>query len=264
MILQSTVHSNADGREALVLIHGMGSASTVWKPIVADLKSTFTLVMIDLPGHGKTPMDVAQPMDPKSLAAAVFETMHSLGIAKFHVVGNSLGGWIALEMAAMNSSAVASVTSLAPAGLWLKPFMTRNPFTVIPRILIGGLKFVAPILLHFEWVRKIGFKNVSPQWRDFSYELCLDATIAFSTATGYYPAWDGFLRKRFESKVLESVPISVIFGDSDRSLPAATSQERSLVPIHTTWIILSECGHAPMWDHPAEVINEILTHLAPA
>jgi pimeloyl-ACP methyl ester carboxylesterase len=258
MILHSTVHSHAEVRDAIVLIHGMGSASTVWKPIAADLKSAFTVVLIDLPGHGKTPMNVAQHMDPKALAASVFETMHSLEIANFHVVGNSLGGWIALEMAAINPSAIASVISLAPAGLWLKPFETRSPITVISRFLIGRLKFVSPLLLQFQWVRKIGFKNVSPKWRDFSHELCLDAVNAFATATGYYPAWDAFLRKRFEGKIAESVPITVIFGDSDRTLPAATCQERSLVPIHTTWIVLSECGHAPMWDHPAEVINEIL------
>jgi pimeloyl-ACP methyl ester carboxylesterase len=258
MILQSIVHSHADAREAIVLIHGMGSASTVWKPIVADLKSAFTVVMVDLPGHGMTPLDMTQPMDPKALATSVIETMHSLGIAKFHVVGNSLGGWIALEMAAMNPSAVTSVTGLAPAGLWLKPFVTRNAISVILRSVITRLKFVSPLLLRFQWVRRIGFKNVSPKWRDFPYELCLDAVNAMISATGYYPVWDGFLRKRFEAEIAGSVPVTVIFGDSDRTLPAATCQERSLVPIHTTWILLNDCGHAPMWDHPAEVVNKIL------
>ncbi len=262
MILHSTVQYVAKDREVILLIHGMGSASTVWKPITADLNSTFTVVTVDLPGHGVTPMDPDQQMDPKSLATAVLETMESLGVSKFHVVGNSLGGWIALEMAAMNPSAISSVTGLAPAGLWLNPFATRSPITVIPRFVISRLKFASPLLLRFQWVRRIGFKNVSPQWRDFSHELCVDAFMAFASASGYYPAWDAFLGKRFEKDVPESVPVTVIFGDSDRTLPAATCQERSLAPAHTKWLIFSESGHAPMWDRSSEIISEILTTTA--
>jgi pimeloyl-ACP methyl ester carboxylesterase len=262
MILHSTLHSHPTTQEVILLIHGMGSASTAWQPIAPDLKSAFTLVMVDLPGHGKTPMGVAQPMDPKALAASVFETMESLGIAKFHIVGNSLGGWIALEMAAMNPSAITSVTGLAPAGLWREPFVARYPGTAIARIMASSLKVVSPVLLHYEWARKIGFENVSPRWREFSYELCVEATDAMATAAGYYPAWDALLRKRFEESVPESVPITVIFGDSDRTLPAATCQEKSLLPTHAEWLIYSDCGHAPMWDHPTEVINQILNTTA--
>lgn len=258
MILHSTIRSLSSGRQVILLIHGMGSASTAWRPIIEELELAFTVVTLDLPGHGLTPMDETQPMDPKALAQSVFDTMDSLGFTRFHVVGNSLGGWIALEMAAMHPTAIASVTGLAPAGLWLKPFVARYPGTAIARIMASSLKVVSPLLLHYEWARKIGFENVSPLWRDFSYELCLEATHAMATAAGYYPAWDALLQKRFDKQVSESVPITVIFGDSDRTLPAATCQERSLVPPHARWMVFSECGHAPMWDHPSEVIDEIL------
>jgi len=258
MILHSTIRSQSPGKEVLLLIHGMGSASTAWQLIIDDLENFFTVVTVDLPGHGFTPMDQTQQMDPQALAISVLETMNSLGLPEFHVVGNSLGGWIALEMAAMTPSAITSVTGLAPAGLWLKPFVARYPGTAIARIMASSLKVVSPLLLHYEWARKIGFENVSPKWREFSYELCLDATNAMATAAGYYPAWDALLQKRFDKQVPESIPITVIFGDSDRTLPAATCQERSLVPLHTKWIIFPESGHAPMWDHPAEVMEQIL------
>jgi len=258
MILHSTIRSHETGKDVILLIHGMGSASTAWQPIFENLETFFTVVTVDLPGHGFTPMDETQPMDPKALAISVFATMQSLGFARFHIVGNSLGGWIALEMAAMNPPVIASVTGLAPAGLWLKPFVARYPGTAIARILASSLKVVSPLLLHYEWARKIGFENVSPRWREFSYELCLDATNAMATAAGYYPAWDALLRKRFDEQVPELIPVTVIFGDSDRTLPAATCQEKSLLPVHARWLILSECGHAPMWDHPTEVIKQIL------
>ena len=236
----------------------MGSGSVAWKPISTDLAKHFKVILVDLPGHGKTPLASEQPMDPAALADAVFETMDALGESNFHIVGNSLGGWIALEMAAQKPAAVLSITALAPAGLWLEPFNTRHPGTTIARMLANSLKVVSPLLLRHEWARKIGFENVSPLWRDFSYELCLDATNAMANAAGYFPAWDAFLKKRFDKEIDPSVNLTIIFGDSDKTLPASNCQERSLAPNHAKWINYSQCGHAPMWDHPSEVIEEIL------
>jgi pimeloyl-ACP methyl ester carboxylesterase len=257
VILNSEVFGRSD-QPTLLLIHGMGSASSAWKTISTDLADHFNVVTVDLPGHGKTPLNSMQPMDPLGLAQSVFETLTHLGYTKFHVVGNSLGGWIALEMAAMNPTKITSVTALAPAGLWLKPFNMRYPGTAVARMLANGLRVVSPLLLHYEWARKIGFENVSPRWRRFSYELCLDASTAMATAAGYFPAWDALLKKRFDKGIDPSIPITVIFGDSDKTLPTATCQERSLVPPHARWLVFDECGHAPMWDHPSEVVEEIL------
>ncbi|CAB4981504.1 unannotated protein [freshwater metagenome] len=256
--LVSKIYSQSSTKETVLLIHGMGSASTAWKLIIEPLARHFTIVTIDLPGHGQTPMDKTQPMDPQSLAQSVFDAMKDQGFEKFHVVGNSLGGWIALEMASMRPQQILSVIGLAPAGLWLAPFNARYPGTAVARMLSASVWIVSPMLLHFEWARKAGFANVSPRWREFSYETCLDATNAMATASGYYPAWDALLKKRFENQISPTIPITIIFGDSDKTLPASTSQERSLVPSHARWLTFAQCGHAPMWDHPQLVVNEIL------
>ena len=126
MILESQKFQGPEGSQVLVLIHGMGSASSAWKPIIPELIKAMTVVTLDLPGHGKTPMSISQAMDPRSLGDAVCETMTSLGIEKFHLCGNSLGGWVALEVAAKHSGRVLSVTGLAPAGLWLAPSLNLN------------------------------------------------------------------------------------------------------------------------------------------
>ena len=236
----------------------MGSASTAWKPILNELCNTFTVVTVDLPGHGQTPMDKTHPMDPQSLAQSVFDSMNELGFESFHLVGNSLGGWIALEMAGMRPHQIHSVTGIAPAGLWLAPFNARYPGTALARMLSSTIWVVSPLVLHFEWARKMGFSNVSPRWKEFSYETCLDATNAMAGSAGYYPAWDALLKKRYEGHISPTIPVTIIFGDSDRTLPASTSQERSLVPSHARWLVLTESGHAPMWDHPKLVVDQIL------
>ena len=76
-------------------------------------------------------------------------------------------------------------------------------------------------------------------------------------AKGYFPAWDALLGRRFDSQVSSKIPVTVVFGDSDNTLPAAFSQERSLAPRHAKWITLSNSGHAPMWDRSADVIELI-------
>jgi pimeloyl-ACP methyl ester carboxylesterase len=258
MILNSTVHSRHSDKPALLLIHGMGSASSAWKPIIGSLLNSFTVITVDLPGHGESKLDPAQEMNPEALAQAVLETMQVQDISEFHVVGNSLGGWIAFEIAVLRPSAVLSIVALAPAGLWLVPFRVRYPGTAVARMMASSLKLVSPVLLRYEWARKIGFSDVSPRWREYSYELCLDATNAMAKAAGYYPAWDALLKKRFDKKIDSSISITIIFGDTDKTLPKETCQERSLSPSHATWITYERAGHAPMWDYPEKVIEQII------
>ena len=256
MILKTSTHGSVSTLP-IILIHGMGSASTAWQTVVPELSKTHRVITVDLPGHGASELPPGTDMSPKALAEYVIETMDALSIEKAHVVGNSLGGWTALEMAAAKPERVASVLGLAPAGLWLAPFNVRYPGTAIARNLASSLKVVSPFGLKYEWGRKLGFGDVSPQWRKYSYQLCLDATLALANSAGYFPAWDALLKRRFDEKVSPTVPVTIVFGDSDKTLPASSCQEKSLAPAHSTWLNWESCGHAPMWDYPELVIAEI-------
>lgn len=243
----------------LVLIHGLGSAATAFTPILTLLSKSFRVITVDLPGHGKTPYTKGQAMDPASLGELVINTVKSeYGIEKFHVAGNSLGGWIALEMAASKPERILSVTGLAPAGLWLVPATGRLPSEARSYYLAKALKPLIKVGLRSKQLRKIGFERVSPKWQELNYETCFDASMAVAHCPGYFPAWDGMIGRRFEAKVPVSVPVTILFGDSDNALPVDGSQERSLAPTHCTWLTIENCGHAPMWDYPDYVIKAII------
>ncbi|MDP1851838.1 MAG: alpha/beta hydrolase [Candidatus Planktophila sp.] len=256
----STVITEIDPtRPPLVLIHGLGSAATAFKPTLAELSKNFRVISVDLPGHGQSPYSKSQAMDPASLGEAIFETVKSeYGIEKFHVVGNSLGGWIALEMAASRPEQILSVTGLAPAGLWLAPASARLPSEAGLYYLAKALKPFIKTGLKSKQIRKIGFKRVSPKWQELSYETCFDASIAMTNCRGYFPAWDGMTGRRFNAKVPDCVRTTILFGDCDNTLPADVSQERSLAPSHCRWLTIENCGHAPMWDHPELVLKVVL------
>jgi pimeloyl-ACP methyl ester carboxylesterase len=260
MNLSLTTHSSTlINAPHIVLVHGMGSAATAWKPLTPFLQERFNVITVDLPGHGQTPMIAGQAMDPISIGELVVrEVKEQLGVTEFDLIGNSWGGWITLEMAASFPNSVRSVTALAPAGFWLATYVQRTPGASQFRLLASRSAALAPSFLKYERSRKLGFGDVSPRWRDFSYELCLDATQAMANSPGYFPAWDGMLHKRFDSQIDSNIPVKIIFGDSDKTLPATTCQERTMAPKHSEWIIFEECGHAPMWDNTEKVAAQVM------
>jgi len=258
MKLTTTITQTSNSHPSLVLIHGLGSAATAFKPIISELSQAFRVITVNLPGHGDSPFDPSQAMDPHSLGRLIFDTVESaFGIHEFHVAGNSLGGWIALEMAADQPKRITSLIGLAPAGLWLQPASGRLPSEARSYYLAKVLKLFLKIGLRSQILRNIGFGNVSPRWQQLSYEICYDASFAMATCIGYFPAWDGMLTKRFEAHVPPEVPVTILFGDTDNTLPYPNSQERSLAPSHSTWLVIDQCGHAPMWDHPELIVKII-------
>ncbi|MBA2540553.1 MAG: alpha/beta fold hydrolase, partial [Deltaproteobacteria bacterium] len=110
-------HDRRGAGEPLVLIHGLGSARTVWSLVTPELAKKFDVLAVDLPGHGQTPWTAGTAMDPRALADSVRATLDALNVKRAHLVGNSLGGWVSLELAAAYPDRVASVTALAPAGM---------------------------------------------------------------------------------------------------------------------------------------------------
>ena len=258
MSLVTTLTQSDKSHPPLVLIHGLGSAASAFKPIIPALAHRFRVITVDLPGHGKSPYIKGQAMDPQSLGQTIFETVeHEYGVKEFHVAGNSLGGWIALEMAADQPHRIKSLTGIAPAGLWLKPAPEREMKEARSYYVARLFRPLIRIGLNSKILRWIGFATVSPRWRELSYEICYDAAHEMLNCPGYFPAWDGMLGKRFEAHVPESVPVTILFGDTDNTLPYPISQERSLAPAHSTWVVIDKCGHAPMWDYPELMVKII-------
>src|SRR3954469_19990145 len=119
--------------EPLVLIHGFSGAAGIWEPLLPALREHHDVTAVTLLGHcggGPFPDGVAPSFD--ALADGVERDMDAAGISRAHVVGNSLGGWLALELA--HRGRALSVVALSPAGGWdpgskeqkrLRPYFVR-------------------------------------------------------------------------------------------------------------------------------------------
>jgi len=153
-------------------------------------------------------------------------------------------------MAALSPTKVASVTALAPAGLWQEAPTMKIPPSIDSRILAKISQFFMPIAFRLPPLKALGYRKITHLWRELSYESCRDSVIAMARSTGYKHLWQGIRGRKFESAVDSEVNVSVVFGDSDLTLPETLAQEKSLLPKHAKWIRVPNCAHVIMWNHP--------------
>ncbi|WP_269932519.1 alpha/beta fold hydrolase [Aminobacter sp. HY435] len=103
------------GKNVVVLLHGFGGCSGVWKDVVEHLDGVFTTIAYDLPGHGLS-IDYPNAGSAKTAARAVLADLASRGVERVHLVGHSMGGAVATLAALLEPQRVASLTLLAPGG----------------------------------------------------------------------------------------------------------------------------------------------------
>jgi pimeloyl-ACP methyl ester carboxylesterase len=196
--------------------------------------------------------------DPRSLGKLILRHMKEVHhVTKMHLAGNSLGGWISLEMAAEKPNRVESVTALAPAGLWLEPPTMKTPPSIDSRILAKISQFFMPIAFHLAPLKALGYRKITHLWRELSYETCKDSVIAMARSKGYRPLWNGIRGRKFESPVDPNVKVSIVFGNSDLTLPEPLAQEKSCLPLHAKWFRIPNCAHVIMWNHRETTVRLI-------
>jgi pimeloyl-ACP methyl ester carboxylesterase len=259
MPIKTHIFTEDLNRPALVLVHGLGSAGNIWKSLISKLTPDFTVIAVDLPGHGIAELHPDEKVDPQSLAVAIVEEVSkSLNISEMHVAGNSLGGWIALEMGAAAPGKVKSVTALAPAGLWHQvPTSKLPPSFFDARLLAKISQHFMKLAYNLPPLKAIGYKKITHLWRELSFESCRDSVLAMANSTGYLPLWRGLRGRKFESQIPKEVKVSIVFGDYDLTLPEAIAQEKSVAPEHSNWVVVDNCAHVIMWNYPDLTVDFI-------
>ena len=228
----------------ILFIHGFGGDLNNWQfnqEALADGRVTYA---IDLPGHGGSTKDLGGgPVHVGALASAVVEFLDAKGIAKAHLVGHSLGGAIALDMALNHADRVASATVICSAGLgpdinmeYIDGFMQakrRKQLEPVLQMLVADPEMVSREMI--EDVLK--FKRLD------GVDTALNRIIEGCFAGGRQ-ALD--LTPRLAELAL---PIQVIWGRKDRIIPATHAEGLpSAVPLH-----LLDAGHMVHLERSAEV-----------
>ena len=117
--LSALVRAGDAAAAPLVMIHGFGGDKETWLLLAPLLRRSRGIVALDLPGHGRS-SDLADgdPATPRRHADAVLGALDALGIRRAVLVGNSLGGGVALRIAADTPDRVAALVLIASTGPW--------------------------------------------------------------------------------------------------------------------------------------------------
>ena len=246
-------YSRCGSGEPLVLLHGLGSSRSAWLPVLPILAERFDVIAVDLPGFGDSePLPTGFEPNPAALAAAVADTLTRLGVDTAHVAGNSLGGWIALELAALWP--VRSVTALSPAGLWRghTPFYCRlalRASRLMTRCFGTALRYV----VRWRIGRVVVFGQMIGRPSRMTVEQARTAITAIGTSPGFRAALRATLHRRYLASGRIDVPVTVEFGARDRVLLKRQSRHVDQLPQHAEVLQLPGAGHVPMSDAPEAV-----------
>jgi pyruvate dehydrogenase E2 component (dihydrolipoamide acetyltransferase) len=231
----------------ILLIHGFGADITGWMFNQAALAEDRPVHAIDLPGHGGSSKEVGEG-SPQSLAVTVIDTMDALGIDRAHLVGHSLGGAIATEIALMAPERVAALTLIAPTGFgpdisgsFIEGFMSESRSRKLRPII--EMLVADPGVVTADMVEEVlKFKRLDGA--SAALRAIADANFAGDSQ-----------RISLRDRLGEiKAPVQIIWGESDRILPVAHGEG---LPGNVKVTRIAGAGHIPYMEKAAEV-NELI------
>lgn len=241
----------------LVLLHGVTNSARIWDDVAPLLRNDFHLTVPTSTGHRG---GAAQrgPLTIASLVDEVEEVLDRRGIAQAHLAGNSMGGWIAIELARRGRAL--SVCALSPAGCWTPGTHDETHATTMIRRTRMFARFaapIAPLALHSARIRRRALGAAALHGERLTQRHALEIARDLVACT----AAPDLLGTSESLDPLDPLPcpITLAWAAEDRVFPPAVngSRARELFPA-ATYLELAAVGHVPMIDNPVLCADTIL------
>lgn len=239
--------------EPVVLIHGIGHRRQAWQPMFDLLAERHDVIAVDLAGFGESPRYARGiPYSMDNACRDLQANFTEWGIDRPHVVGNSLGGAIALELGARGLAS--SVTALSPAGFFDRLGLARA------LLILGFLRLMTQVpdrvlraVASSEAGRRASGAVLFAHPERLTFEEAYGDARALKRSKGFFGVARAGARYSFNLDV--DVPTTVVWGTKDRILPyrqAATAKKRLPGARH---VALEGAGHVPMIDEPVRLVE---------
>ncbi len=241
----------------VVLLHGLGATNASLLPCLDDLATDYRVLAPDLPGFGQSAAPRAV-YSPAWFAAWVQAFQQAVGARPAVLLGNSLGGRVALEAALTHPRDVLGLALLTPS-----PAFRRM------RLLAPGLRLLRPELgllpvpvahqVVAEAIRAMMSQpdRLPPAWYAAAADECVRVLrspahrVAFWSCTRHIVLEPPHGRSGFWDRLPGLVPPALfVWGDRDRLVPAAFSRHVSDALPDARSVVLHDCGHVPQFEHP--------------
>jgi pimeloyl-ACP methyl ester carboxylesterase len=250
-MLFTPAHRGGSG-SPLVLLHGFLDTWRVWELVLPALEREHDVLAPTLAGHAGGPP--LPEIAAGALADAVERAMDEAGFATAHVAGNSLGGHVALQLAARGRAR--TVVAFAPAGGWTEVLDLQAGLQEQARAAAPH----ARALLATAAGRRRATELLTVNYEHIPVELLAHQMLAVAGCTA---AAAMIANARREGWPLDAeritCPVRIVWGTEDRLLPYPSAAERLRRELpQADWVELDGVGHYPQWDVPLETAQLIL------
>jgi pimeloyl-ACP methyl ester carboxylesterase len=245
----------------LVLLHGFTDTWRTWELVLPALERRHDVLAPTLAGHAGGPA-IDGAVDDAALADAVERAMDAAGFETAHIAGNSLGGYVALQLAARGRAR--TVVALAPGGGWAKGDDSYRELLRLQSTLVDAGRRAAPYaeaIVASRDGRRRATQYIVSTFEHIPAELLAHQLRGVAGCTAAHALIDVALRDgwRVEAERV-ACPVRVVWGTADRLLPwpSAAARLRGEWLPHADWVVLDGIGHCPQLDVPLETAQLIL------
>jgi pimeloyl-ACP methyl ester carboxylesterase len=251
-------HHRVGTGEPLVLIHGLGSQWQVWRPLLEHLAPYRDVIAVDLPGFGDSPVLAnGDAPTPQRLAEEVIELMDELGLERPVVAGNSLGGWVALEVARRDRARAAVASSPAGFGLPRELAWTKRRL-IVERALAKSQAERAVPLVRNPVTRTAMFAGMIARPWLLPPDEAVGMYMNLADCPGFDATFVALHAANFSNGHEITVPVTIMWGTRDYLLlPRQGPRALRMLP-NARLIRLKGAGHVPTYDAPREIARLLL------
>jgi pimeloyl-ACP methyl ester carboxylesterase len=255
----------AGGDETVVCLHGLGGNKTSFFETISALSPQYTVHAIDFPGFGSSSKPARASYDAPWFARSVVRFLDAMGIRRAHLIGNSMGGRVGIEVALAEPSRVCSLSLLAPAVAWRQ----RRALVPVVRLLRPELAAI-PHPLDVNLVRRQFWsmfarpERLHPSAAEIASEQFLRTYRSHAARIAFYAALRNiyldspFGERGFWTRLsMLEPPALFVWGSHDRLVPASFERHVREVLPEARQVRLEDCGHVPQVELP-ELTNELL------
>ncbi|WP_312394560.1 alpha/beta hydrolase [Chryseobacterium sp.] len=247
-----------NGKETLVLLHGFMENSSIWSDMEPHLSENFTLLKIDLPGHGQSEI-IAEVQTMELVAEEVKKVLDSQNLKKIHLLGHSMGGYISLGFAEKYPEYLKSLT------LFFSTYFPDDAEKKAQRI--KSYRIIQDAFAHYA---RAGVPNLfNPNEKDIlegKIEIALQTALSTNNL-GALASVKGMVERTDKKHVLENLEakILIIAGKHDNAVKTELLIKNLPDRTNIKSYVL-DCGHSGHWEKPsicAAIINTELLHNLP-
>lgn len=256
---ETSLHRGGDGTP-LLLLHGASITWRTWKPVLRYLEPHHDVIAPTMLGHSGGPsLGEGTALSIPALVDSVAADLDRLGLDRAHVAGNSLGGWVGLEL--VRRGRALSFVGFSPGGAW----RSRTRYRAMSVGMDAGVRVMGSLGDRSDWLA------TSPRGRRLAGRLaCIDPSRldpeefrADLRALRATPALRGLMRTigstPFQPLRGPACPIRIVWARRDRVVPFRHFGQPLMERLPTAELVfLDGVGHVPMLDRPKAVADLIL------